>query len=73
MPVNKNAYLRFRIIDQCLNNPYKKYNRYDLANAKILMLNKIKKIIAISFLICFLCFLFLICVNIHQNDYNYFG
>jgi len=33
MPVNKNAYLRFRIIDQCLNNPYKKYNRYDLANA----------------------------------------
>ena len=33
MPVNKNAYLRFRIIDQYLNNPYKNYNRNDLASA----------------------------------------
>ncbi len=33
MPVNKNAFLRFRIIDQYLNNPYKNYNRNDLASA----------------------------------------
>ncbi|MCF8430076.1 MAG: WYL domain-containing protein [Bacteroidia bacterium] len=30
MPINKNAYLRYRIIDQCLNNKYKKYTRHNL-------------------------------------------
>ena len=32
MPITKNAYLRYRIIDQCLNNKYKKYTRHDLVN-----------------------------------------
>ncbi len=30
MPIFKNPYLRYRIIDQCLNNKYKKYTRKDL-------------------------------------------
>jgi predicted DNA-binding transcriptional regulator YafY len=31
MPQNKNAYLRYRVIDQCINNKYRKYNRENLA------------------------------------------
>jgi predicted DNA-binding transcriptional regulator YafY len=30
MPVNKNAFLRYRIIDKCLNNKFKRYNRKTL-------------------------------------------
>lgn len=33
MPRNKNAYLRYRIIDQCINNKRKRYNRSALAEA----------------------------------------
>ena len=32
MPTNKNAYLRFRIIDECLRNKNKYFNRYTLAD-----------------------------------------
>ena len=31
MPINKNAYLRYRLIDQCLRNRYKYFNREALA------------------------------------------
>jgi predicted DNA-binding transcriptional regulator YafY len=31
MPKNKNAYLRYRLIDQCINNRYKYFNREALA------------------------------------------
>ena len=32
MPQNKNAFLRYRVIDQCLNNKLRKFNRERLAN-----------------------------------------
>ena len=32
MPKNKNAYLRLRLIDQCLRNKNKYFNRTALAN-----------------------------------------
>lgn len=31
MPQNKNAFLRYRVIDQCLNNKFRKFNREKLA------------------------------------------
>lgn len=45
MPVNKNAFLRYRIIDHCLNNKIKRYNRKTLAET---VSNKLDKRISAS-------------------------